>query len=585
MHGGTYRIVRFINSGGFGCTYEAKHVMLDKRVAIKEFFVKDFCNRDETTAHVTVGTQSKKGLVEKLRFKFVEEAKAISRLEQPGIVRVSDVFEENGTAYYVMDYIDGLSLSEIVKRDGPLTEKRALKYIRQVGEALQYVHEHNRLHLDVKPGNIMINAHDDAVLIDFGASKQYDEVDGENTSTLLGKTPGYAPPEQMGNNVVKFTPATDIYALGATLYKLLTGITPPSATLLISGDEQLAPLPKGTSEGVRKAIAAAMQLNKKERPQRIVEFLKNISGTDTVQEQNSESGDETVIDAEDVKVNTADYTSSVAETKEPVKKRKLSIKPVVTIAGICVVVAAVIFALVKMGILIPESELDKLMKEAESGDASAQYDLALHYFKGDGVTQSHTEAVKWFRKAAEQGNVYAQTWLGWCYRTRNGITQDDLEAVNWYRKAAEQGYADAQYFLGAYYEKEGDRVNQKAVFGHYYLGVTLEEKRNRVTPSYTEAAKWYRKAAEQGHIKALKRLCFFYKNVIGVTQSDTEAVKWYTKAADQGVASAQYNLGNCYEEGKGVTQSDTEAVKWYRNAALQGNKNAKEALTRLGYSW
>ncbi len=277
LQGGKYKIVRFISSGGFGCTYEAEHVLLEKRVAIKEFFVKDFCNRDETTAHVTVGTQSKKGLVDKLRRKFIDEAKAVCKLEHKNIVRVSDVFEENGTAYFVMNYINGLSLGDIVKREHIIQEQRAVKYIRQIAEALRYVHDRNRLHLDVKPGNIIINEYDDAILIDFGASKQYDEENGENTSTLMGKTPGYAPPEQMGNDVTKLLPATDIYALGATLYKILTGITPISSELIISGEE-LDPLPKETSENVAKAITAAMQINKGKRPQSIAAFMSILDG-------------------------------------------------------------------------------------------------------------------------------------------------------------------------------------------------------------------------------------------------------------------------------------------------------------------
>ena len=118
----------------------------------------------------------------------------------------------------------------------------------------------------------MIGDDDHAILIDFGTSKQYDEAEGENTSTLMGKTPGFAPPEQMGNDVVKFTPATDIYSLGATLYKLLTGITPPSAAQLMSGEE-LEPMPKAISERTRKAVEQAMQLNKKKRPQTVAEFL------------------------------------------------------------------------------------------------------------------------------------------------------------------------------------------------------------------------------------------------------------------------------------------------------------------------
>lgn len=255
--------------------------MLAKRVAIKEFFVKDFCNRDETTAHVTVGTLSKRELVDRLRQKFVDEARALSRLSHPGIVRVSDVFEENGTAYFVMDYIEGLSLSDIVAHEGQLPEWRAVNYIRQVAEALNYVHTHNRLHLDVKPSNILVDSSDRAVLIDFGASKQYDEVNGENTSTLMGKTPGYAPLEQMANDVGQFRPSVDIYALGATFYKLLTGSTPPASTLLASGTP-LPPLPAATSSSVVRAIEAAMNIRKEERPQDIPSFLSILDGEQVV---------------------------------------------------------------------------------------------------------------------------------------------------------------------------------------------------------------------------------------------------------------------------------------------------------------
>ena len=115
LQGGRYRITRLIGMGGFGCTYEAIQTGLDERVAVKEFFVRDFCNRDGATARVTVGTEGKRALVDKLRGKFVAEAKALSRMRHPGIVRVRDVFSENGTAYYVMDYIEGGSLGDLIR--------------------------------------------------------------------------------------------------------------------------------------------------------------------------------------------------------------------------------------------------------------------------------------------------------------------------------------------------------------------------------------------------------------------------------------------------------------------------------------
>lgn len=275
LQGGKYRIVRFINSGGFGCTYEAEHLMFRKRVAIKEFFVKDFCGRDERTACVTVETSNKRGLVDKLKRKFIDEARSIFDLQYPGIVRVTDVFEENGTAYYVMDYIDGMSLKEVVDKEGALPESRALEYIRQVADALDYVHAHNRLHLDIKPGNIMVDQNDRTILIDFGASRQYEEVGNENSSSLIPYTNGYAPPEQVGNDLVQFTPATDVYALGATLYKLLSGVTPVSSSLRNSG-EQLLPLPKSINASTRKAVDAAMTLNRHERTQSISLFRNTL---------------------------------------------------------------------------------------------------------------------------------------------------------------------------------------------------------------------------------------------------------------------------------------------------------------------
>ena len=273
LNRGKYRIIRYISSGGFGCTYEALNVEMDCNVAIKEFYMKDFCNRDSVSGHVTVATQSKVELVGRVRRKFVEEAQALYRMNHPNIVRVTDKFEENGTAYYVMDYVEGNSLAGMIADRGPLPEDEAVWYIRQTADALEYVHSLNRLHLDVKPHNIMIDNSGKVVLIDFGVSKQYDEVANENTSTLMGSTPGYAPPEQMSRSVGRFTPATDIYALGATLYKLLTGITPVDASLRSSGEE-LEPLPLAISATVRHAVEASMQMNKNKRPQSIGEFVR-----------------------------------------------------------------------------------------------------------------------------------------------------------------------------------------------------------------------------------------------------------------------------------------------------------------------
>ena len=280
LMGGKYRIVRKLGQGGFGITYLAEHVVLRKRVAIKEFFFQQFCERDDGTSHVTVPTVGNRELVEKFRRKFVKEAQLIaSKLSHPSIVGVTDVFDENGTSYYVMDYIEGRSLSDIIKERGRIGEAEAIAIIDSVCRALAYVHSRNINHLDIKPGNIMVEAETgNVVLIDFGVAKQYDAATGEATTTTpVGRSHGYSPLEQYKvGGVSQFSPESDIYALGATLYKMLTGTTPPEA-----GDvaqDGLPPIPSDISASVRRAITAAIQTAKKDRPHTIAEFLDILHG-------------------------------------------------------------------------------------------------------------------------------------------------------------------------------------------------------------------------------------------------------------------------------------------------------------------
>lgn len=305
---------------------------METRVAIKEFFVKDYCNRDEATSKITLATQSKRELVGKLRQKFIEEARALFKMKHDNIVRVNTFFEENGTAYYVMEYVDGLSLNDILKKRGSLSESEMLGYIRQVASALKYVHQQNRLHLDVKPGNILVDNTGKAVLIDFGASKHYDEGTGENTTTMQGlNTPGYAPYEQTVEGITEFTPASDIYALGATMYKLLTGVTPPNSGLLFLKKKTLAPLPEAISSITRNAITAAMQLHEEDRPQNIDEFLHLLDGKDIVNldDDKTEYDDKTKYGDEDdtVKVEVVGSgTESALSIQEIAKQRYLAEK-------------------------------------------------------------------------------------------------------------------------------------------------------------------------------------------------------------------------------------------------------------------
>ena len=262
---GRYELMKFLGKGGFGITYLGRHILLNKYVAIKEYFPKDNFRRESNGIQVSY---SDKSVARRNIEKFLKEAKTMAELNHEGVVKVNDVFEENNTAYYVMDYIEGKSLAEQL----PIAQEQALAYIKQAAEALQYVHTKGILHLDIKPANIMINQSGKAVLIDFGISKHYDSEGKGTSSSTQGYSSGYSPIEQMTPGGLKqFTPPTDIYALGATLYKIISGTTPPTSTDL--ADEETLSRPENMSREVFGFINKCMQQKRKDRPQTMSEVL------------------------------------------------------------------------------------------------------------------------------------------------------------------------------------------------------------------------------------------------------------------------------------------------------------------------
>ena len=271
LQGGKYKIDSTLGQGGFGITYLATQVLLDRKVAVKEFFMKEYCNRDADTSFVSVPSEGSRDLVDRFRAKFIREARMIASLSNPHIVKIHDVFEENGTAYYVMEYMPGGSLKEKAGEAG-LPASQACSYSRQISSALEYLHNQNILHLDVKPSNILFDKAGNAVLIDFGISKHYDESGGQTSSTPVGISKGYAPLEQyQQGDIASFTPATDIYSLGATLYSLMLGAVPPEASVVY--EDGLPELDASIPANIRMAIQAAMQPKRKDRPQSIKQFL------------------------------------------------------------------------------------------------------------------------------------------------------------------------------------------------------------------------------------------------------------------------------------------------------------------------
>lgn len=267
LRGGAYRVERALSSGGFGNTYVVKNLNFDETWAMKEFFMKGINLRDGNT--VTVSVPDNRPSFDAQREKFKKEAQRLWHLKNEHIVKVHDLFEENGTVYYVMDFIDGESLGERQKRLGrPLTEKEVEPLLRQTLDALEAVHSQNIWHLDIKPANMMVDKQGRLFLIDFGASKQLHSSDGHSvmTSSALAFTPGFAPLEQTYQDFKLFGPWTDLYALGASLYKLLTANTPPSASEIIAMDGKLQ-FPPIVSPRMQRLITWMMNPAHIRRPQ------------------------------------------------------------------------------------------------------------------------------------------------------------------------------------------------------------------------------------------------------------------------------------------------------------------------------
>ena len=609
LQDGNYRILKVLGQGGFGITYLAIQVRLDRKVAIKEFFMKDFCERNETTRQVTLGTAGSRETVNLCRKKFLKEAKHIAKLDHPNIIRIIDVFDENSTSYYVMEYIEGGSLDNKLGTTG-LSMSDATRYILQLAEALKYIHKKNIAHLDIKSSNIMLNGNDEIVLIDFGVSKQYDLTGGQTSVSPVGRSSGYAPLEQYDPNGVKdFSPQTDIYSLGATYFKLLTGITPLNAFRITKDFLQEKLKAKGVPTAVISIICKSMEKLKENRFSDVCSFIEGLNSISLQVADSSDKKDENIAYKQyeegtavmpsqkeiDIWVknvisgeyNTGRYKSAFEHFSEYAKMGNATAQYYLGkmyYEGQCV-----------GGSRNYDKAAEWYRKSAEQGDADAQYELGCMYYDGKGVSRDYAKAAEWYQKSAEQGNAAAQFRLGYMYNKGEGVSKDYAKAVEWYLKFAEQGdpfvvhaideQLDFMYsFIGVSqdYTKAGEEFRKSAEQGNtiaqYYLGRMYENGRG-VSQDYAKAVEWYRKSAEQGNTIAQYYLGRMYENGRGVSQDYAKAVEWYRKSAEQGNADAQYNLGIMYEYGYGVSKDYAKAAEWYRKAAKGGNMRARKILS------
>ena len=437
--GNEYTITGVLGAGGFGITYKAvSQVVLNKTIhysqtvqfAIKEFFMRG-CYRGGSGTDMLCSSNLK-GDMERGKEDFKKEADVLIKLNgaSPHIVMVHEQFEANGTCYYVMDYLEGVNLQQFIDRRGgrALTEAEAPALLLPVARAVALLHSHRLLHLDIMPDNIMLKETPGTnaltpVLIDSGLAKHFDSK-GRPTSSLMarGATEGYAPLEQY-SPLVRFAPEIDVYALGATLFFLLTGRHPASAHEILSASISVyleKHLPPDISRPVRQAIERAMQSVASARTQMVSEFV-------AVLESVAGNAKETFVSATyDSKTVTFKYDKS--KSKPWFKKKSIVIGVVM-----CVIILWGINGTTEW--------------KANFGNPKAQNVMGVRYEYGDGRVQDYAKAVYWYTKAAEQGYSLSQYNLGRCYEYGRGVTEDLETAKIWYTKAAELGDTDAQRAL------------------------------------------------------------------------------------------------------------------------------------------
>ena len=592
-----FRIECMLGKGGFGITYLATDEQLGKRVAIKELLPDSIATRIEGQT-VVPQTAALEENWQWAKERFLEEARMLATFSHPAILAVHRMIEANGTAYIVMDYIDGESFQARMDRTGPEVDQAALmSIIGPILDGLDEVHQRGLLHRDIKPENILIDKRGKPVLIDFGSAR---EIVGHTVAMTSIVTHGYSPIEQYQSSG-KMGPWTDIYSLAAVMYRNMTGEKPPVAADRVL-DDGFLPLsdmrPSDFSAEFCRAVDWALKVKPNGRPHSLDQWRRNLESTQRQKkapstklppppERAPELGNfkascpsctqrvemplkmsGTWINCPtcgksfkaDVHDQRGGYQKFIAVLKQPPKSNANKgkqgeddtnlIKPQPVAppkkSKLPVIVTAVCAGFLVLGFavtMLRPSDPDTLREKGRK------------LLQGEDTAKDATKGISLLEQAADKGDVEAQLLLGKTFSKDNegGPAQDLAVSFKWFSRAAEQQNAEAQYNLGLMYA-----IGQ---------GVAKDEK---------VAVDWCRKAAEQGLASAQFELGVMYADgLLGVAKDEKVAVDWYRKAAEQGFAAAQYNLGLMYVDGRGVAKDEKAAVEWYRKAAEEGLASAQ----------
>lgn len=337
---GKYLIGAAIGEGGFGITYVGRDLVLDIKVAIKEYYPNGYVNRSNTvSASVSMVTtnEEKRGFYENGKQKFLNEARTLAKFsDEPGIVCARDFLEANGTAYIVMDYLEGVTLKKYLKEHGVMSPAETLNFLRPLMNSLNRVHKANLIHRDISPDNIMI-VKNQPKLLDFGATRAFSAMADKSLSVVL--KPGYAPEEQYRTKGEQ-GPWTDVYALSATIYKCITGVTPDDATQRMYRDELKKPSELGIAinPSFENALMKGLAITYTNRYQNIDELMNGLDGQDNVKKKSHNVSQQAL----QPNVNPAAYNTAAGSGG----KKKSGGKIIAIAAAAAILIAGIVLAVV-----------------------------------------------------------------------------------------------------------------------------------------------------------------------------------------------------------------------------------------------
>ncbi|MDE6965352.1 MAG: serine/threonine protein kinase, partial [Clostridiales bacterium] len=272
-----YLVGKALGEGGFGITYLAWDLQQGIKVALKEYFPSGYVTRVAGNNQVIINSKQNQAASNRGLKRFVEEARALAKIKNlAGVVNVRDFFSANGTAYIVMEFLDGVSLKKYLQRKGgKISVDEVLTIMRPVMDSLTQVHKLGLIHRDISPDNILITKQNEVKLIDFGAAK-YSNPDGRSLSIVLKQ--GFAPPEQYDTHGDQ-GPWTDVYALGVTVYYAITGTLPPESIRVVMGKEAIkrpSELGIAIDSGVENALMKSLAVDKKKRYQDVQSMMNGL---------------------------------------------------------------------------------------------------------------------------------------------------------------------------------------------------------------------------------------------------------------------------------------------------------------------